>query len=146
MGTLRQIESARRNGSRSRGPATPAGKARSARNAETHGMNGSHVVLATESREAYEAIKADTIAHYLPANEEELEIVADLVDARWRLHRLITMETAALDDAITKQTGAAGATRAALAFSALADNSRGLSLLHRHEGRMRRAVERALTR
>jgi hypothetical protein len=109
-------------------------------------MHGSHVVLATESRHAYEEIKADTIAHYTPANEEELEIVTGLVDARWRLHRLITMETAALDDAIAKQTASTEATRAALAFSSLADRSRGLTLLHRHEGRMRRAIERALTR
>jgi hypothetical protein len=109
-------------------------------------MYGSHVVLASESREAYEAIKADTIAHYQPAGEEELEIVTDLVDARWRLHRLITMETAALDEAISKQAASAAPLRAALAFSSLADTSRGIALLHRQEGRMRRAVERALTR
>jgi hypothetical protein len=90
MATIRQIESARRNGRLSRGPVTAAGKARSSQN-------------------DYE------------------------IDRQRSKPNLTSPE---IDEG----------TRAALAFAKLAQSGSMLSLLSRHEGRLRRTVERTLDR
>jgi hypothetical protein len=152
MATITQIDSARRNGRLSKGPVTAAGKARSSRNALKHGMHSSAVVLNNERGDIYDEVLAGYLAEYKPANRREHDLVEAIVEARWRLNRILTIETAALDYEIDKQrttlTGAEKAakmdegTRAALAFTALAESGATLSLLSRHEGRLRRAIER----
>ena len=154
MATIRQIESARRNGKRSRGPVTLEGKARSSRNALRHGMHSSAVVLNTEDSSAYDALLADYVAEYRPANRRERDLVEVIVDAMWRLNRILTIEAASLDYEIDKQrtepsTRSAAideGTRAALAFARLAESGNTLGLLSRHEGRLRRTIDRAQNR
>ena len=154
MATLRQIDAARRNGRLSRGPVTPERKARSSRNALKHGMHSSAVVLNTEDSSLYDTLLSEYLAEYMPANRRERDLVETIVDAMWRLNRILTIETASLDYEIDKQrkTPTDGVvttdegTRAALAFAKLAEAGNTLGLLSRHEGRLRRAIERSQTR
>jgi hypothetical protein len=150
MATIHQIDAARRNGRRSKGPVSIAGKARSSQNALKHGMHSSAVVLNSEQSEVYDAVLADYIAEYQPANRREQDLVEAVVDARWRLNRILTIESASLDFEIDKQRpehqNIDEGTRAALAFARLAETGSTLSLLSRHEGRLRRTIERALDR
>src|SRR5688572_27513498 len=96
--TNRQIESARINGALSNGPKTEEGKARSSQNSLKHGLNSDRiVVLSNEKQEDYDALRASFLKRFDPRDEVELELVDEMVGARWRLRRIRTMETEAMD-------------------------------------------------
>jgi hypothetical protein len=154
MASISQIEAARRNGSRSSGPVTAEGKARSSQNALKHGMYSKAVVLSNESAELYGKLVDEYLAEYQPASRREQDLVLQIANCAWRLNRVLTMETAALDHRMDKQRAAIAAetdridegTRAAVAFSSLADSSFTLTLLGRCESRLVRTIERAENR
>jgi hypothetical protein len=151
MATIAQIEAARRNGSLSRGPVTPEGKERSVCNAARHGMYSSTVVLNSELPEVFERFSEQVFADYTPETDRERRLVFQIVEGLWRLNRVVCMETAALDYEIDRQRAGLSAkhksldegTRAALAFSHLADNGHALAMFGRYEARQRRVIERA---
>lgn len=151
MATPKQIEAARNNGRRSLGPVTREGKARSSQNALKHGLYSKVVVLRNESAELYGSLVDDYLAEYSPATRREHDLVLHLANCAWRLNRILTMETAALDHRIDKQRQEVAAetvaidegTRAAVAFSSLADTSRTLTMLSRYESRLGRSIERS---
>jgi len=62
-----RAEASRRNGARSRGPTTPEGKARSARNALKHGLRAqTFLVVGDEDPEGFEALEAALAAELAP--------------------------------------------------------------------------------
>lgn len=129
-------ETARRNGARSRGPKTPEGRARSARNATRHGLTAaSAVLLDTESREQFEAFRQSHLLAFAPRNQLEACLVEQFVTACWRLFRVRALETALLEPG-TRQVSAEA--------RALAANPRGLELLWRYESRYGRACQAVL--
>jgi hypothetical protein len=154
MATIRQIEAARRNGSRSSGPVTADGKARSSQNALKHGLYSKAVVLTNESTELYDKLVEEYLAEYQPATRREQDLVLQIASCAWRLNRILTMETAAIDHRMDKQRADIAAetaqidesTRAAVAFTSLADSSFTLTLLGRCESRLVRNIERAENR
>ncbi|MBL8212379.1 MAG: hypothetical protein JNK87_16810 [Bryobacterales bacterium] len=83
----RRAETSPENGAKSKGPKTESGKKRSAANSFKHGLYSRDIVLATESRTEYEALKAEFLDEFTPANLEEHELVIDMVNARWRMRR-----------------------------------------------------------
>ena len=85
-------ETARLNGARSRGPITPAGKARSSRNALRHGLAATQLVLPDESLGAFRRLVRRYNAHFQPTSHIENELVHTMALARWRLQRLATIE------------------------------------------------------
>ncbi|WP_027132754.1 hypothetical protein [Geminicoccus roseus] len=90
-----QIEAARRNGARSRGPATEEGKAASARNALRHGLCAREIrVLAGEDAEAYERLRLAMLDR-CAGDDDPLRICLTelLVDNVWRQFRLSRQET-----------------------------------------------------
>lgn len=151
MSTNRKAEAARRNGAKSHGPATPEGKARSCRNAVTHGLNSKLIVLSTEDSAEFEQLKAEYWDYYKPVSHPECDLVNDIVAARWRLNRLLGLETAAMDvvmedmrDYVDGRTNPVDETgRAYLAFSKLSNNGAVLSQFARYESRLRRTIEKA---
>jgi hypothetical protein len=98
--TPAQVAAARRNGARSRGPATPEGKARSRLNALKHGMRAERLpVLAGEDMEGADAFFARVRADIAPSGEVELGVAEAVAAAWWRAQRADRLEAALLNAA-----------------------------------------------
>jgi hypothetical protein len=83
-----RAEASRRNGAKSRGPATPEGKARTSRNALKHGLcAGHHVVVEGESPEAFAAFEAALVDDLAPAGALQKLLAGRIARAAWRLER-----------------------------------------------------------
>ncbi|MCX6622802.1 MAG: hypothetical protein NTY38_17400, partial [Acidobacteria bacterium] len=104
MRTPAQIEASRRNGARSRGPKTAEGKARSSRNATTHGLTTKFSAMDPEELAAYRSFLAAGIARFQPASESELVLVEQFAVANWLQHRAWALET----DTFNRQINAPG--------------------------------------
>lgn len=84
---------ARANGAKSKGPITPRGKAISSRNATRHGLTSRQIVLPDESADSYLALHRAFVDQFHPQTIVELELVSTMAIARWRLRRLVSVET-----------------------------------------------------
>ena len=92
-----KAETARRNGALSRGPVTPEGRARSARNASRHGICARTLVPADPGEAAALAeLRAAFLARWQPMDAAEAHLVEELVFAAWRQVRLRAVEDAVL--------------------------------------------------
>lgn len=76
------------NSKRSTGPKTAAGKARSARNAATHGLTIGYLVVEESEREAYEEFASQFRAAAQPDGLLETATCQQIVDAAWRLRKI----------------------------------------------------------
>ena len=95
--TLTRAEAARLNGAKSRGPRTPEGKARSARNALKHGLTAqAFALLPGEDAEAYAALLADLTRRYRPADALAAHLVQRLASVMWRQQRADRLEAEVL--------------------------------------------------
>jgi hypothetical protein len=150
--TNRQSDSARINGARSNGPKTDEGKARSSQNSLKHGLNSDRiVVLSNEKQEDYDTLHNSFLKRFDPKDDVELELVNEMVGARWRLRRIRLMETEAMDmrmeehDEFLKERreNPTSRRRQAMAFKSLSDTSQSLNMLSRYETRLQRTYERA---
>jgi len=150
---------ARANGTKSQGPAIPAGRARSSQNARRHGLNthalpSASVVLPTESLDEFHALLNSYLADFAPAGLVETELVEAMVAARWRLRRIATIETTFLGNEIDRLAPYADKSFAAIhrvptsedrlahAFNTIG-NGASLNLLIRYEGTLSRSYARA---
>ena len=83
----------RKNGAKSRGPKTPEGKARSARNALKHGLCARQtVVLGDEDLAAFDALEAALMAELAPQGALQAVLARRIVAATWRLERAERIE------------------------------------------------------
>ena len=87
----------RRNGARSRGPRTTAGKARSSRNALKHGLCAQNIlVLAREDIAAFCSLETALFEELAPAGALQTVLAQRVVSAAWRLLRADRMEAEVL--------------------------------------------------
>ncbi len=93
MASVRQIAANRRNAQKSTGPKTAAGKARAAKNRRSHGFYSADIVLPGENPEEFEALLAELEAEFQPATPTERHLVHTIAACRWRLHRIVRLET-----------------------------------------------------
>jgi len=142
MSSLKRVLSSRANGSRSRGPVTPAGKQASSLNAIRHGLLAKCVVLTNECRENFEILMAQHIDRYRPADDVELSVVEEMAVAFWRMRRAKAIETRLFDDAIHTREPGDEVGRITGAFTDLALSPQ-LALLHRYEARLHHIRQRA---
>jgi hypothetical protein len=149
----KQIEAARQNGLKSRGPVTDRGKSVSSRNSLRHGILANTVVLDSESTDRFLALVASLKREFRPVSEVERALVETMAVCRWRQMRLWGMEKAGLTFEIRKNNGEGtevaaedAPTRAALAFRSLCDGSRAYEVMNRYESRFDRQYNRALER
>ena len=149
MASELRSETARLNGAKSRGPKTPEGKEKSSQNAVTHGFTSqSLLVLACESQSQFDEILNKMMEIYQPANAAEIDLVEEMVAARWRIRRMWGIQTSLMDDEILNQesqSAIAAGNRAymAKAFRYLSDDSRSLQLASRYESRLHRIYNQA---
>src|SRR3954454_22769296 len=95
--TPAQADASRANGARSRGPATPEGKARSALNGTRHGLRGTiFALLPSEDTAAWAAVLDGYLARFRPDDEAELACVERLAACDWREARLLRLEAETL--------------------------------------------------
>ena len=87
--TERRANSARNNGAKSSGPATPEGLNRARNASVTHGIYATEETLkATVDPAAFEALREKYRRCWQPEDEYADDRVDDLVQARWDLNRL----------------------------------------------------------
>ena len=102
MTTNAQIKANGKNAKKSTGPRSEEGKARSAKNALKHGLLARDTVLPGEDPADFDRQLSALEADIQPANSLEFELVRQIADAQWRMHRLTHLETgflaAAVDD------------------------------------------------
>ena len=150
MSSQRKIDSARANGAKSHGPKTDAGRKTSSRNAVTHGLYSKGVVIAKESREQYQEMLDAYIQQFQPIGPVELDLVEEMVAAKWRQRRLWSIETDLIEDQILIQTEKLDKDYSdydphcplSYAYAALAESG-SLPFLTRNESRLERAYFRA---
>ena len=144
MSSQRRIDASRANGALSHGPKTPEGRALSDAARLTHGLTSRRTLVGNESEEDFRALRETYTAYFLP--------VTRFIAARWRLIRITSIETAMLNLEMDRQEPHVkkefeicdAATRVAMAFRALSDDSRALALLNRYESRFRRICDKLL--
>ncbi len=150
--TAAQIEAARANGAKSRGPVTPEGKAVCARNALRHGHLAKMAVVPRESEDAFLELSHDIHAAFQPRDEHERSLVETMVLSSWRRSRCVAMESAALAQQMADHESALEVPTDQLvdpghalylATSTLASGDNAFTLLERYETRHTRAYERA---
>ena len=150
MPSLLRSEAARRNGAKSQGPVTPAGKLKSSQSNLKHGLLADAFIIDGECTDAFTHLHTSLFERLQPEGPIELALVENMVMCRWRQMRLWAMEKSALNHEMRKQAAANQAedkpTRAALAYRALTDETHSLDSLSRYETRFDRQFSRSLQR
>jgi hypothetical protein len=143
MASQSRSDAARATGSKSRGPVTGEGKARSSQNAHKHGLCASFdAALPDDSQEDFDQLLESHEALFRPVNGVECELVRTLAIARWRLRRIPALETAVFNNNIVLAEEIDGIGRLGFVFQELADRSQVLQLLIRYEGSLTRVYDR----
>ena len=90
----KQLAANRANAAKSTGPRTLEGKARSARNARTHGFTAStFVVDRLEELDEIARLKQDAVAVYQPVNSQELFALEQMALAQQTMLRAARLES-----------------------------------------------------
>ncbi len=108
------------------------------------GLTSGLVVLASESMEEFDALRDEYFADYQPQTRAQFNLVDQLVATRWRLNRVISLQSALEDIQIERRQprldkefqGCGGYTGAAIPCRHLCDDSGALASLRRHKARL----------
>ena len=93
MSSAEQIAANRANAQAATGPRTSSGKARSSRNAVTHGLYAEHDFIGLDKREEYLKLRAALRREFAPETAAEHVLVAEILHAKWRLRRCAEVES-----------------------------------------------------
>jgi hypothetical protein len=151
MSSELKSQTARINGAKSRGPVTPEGKARSAANSRRHGLTSS-VLINGESDELFQLLVADFVDQFQPQSAVETDLIEVMAIARWRLRRLLGIETHLFELEMVSRRKQINADfkgvdqegRLAFVFQKMSDTGNSLPLLLRYEGCLNRSYDKAL--
>jgi hypothetical protein len=152
MNKLTRSETSRLNGAKSRGPVTPEGRARSSLNASSHGLTAKTLILRNENEAHFLEIMNASFDYFQPSNQVEVDLISEMVAARWRLRRVWRYETAILDiemDAQAPDFEKRFQTydedmRGGLAFATQVDKSNGLATALRFDIHLSRTYRKSL--
>ena len=96
MTSDRQREANKNNASKSTGPRSAKGKAKSRRNALKHGLTAERLLLPDEDPKEFDALRNDLFDRFEPIDALEGRLVARVTDLLWRLQRIPTYGVALL--------------------------------------------------
>lgn len=94
MSSQQKIDANRANSRKSTGPRTDEGKAVSRNNAFKHGMRSRAIVAPDEDKDQYAQLLHQISQDFQPETDREHFLVKQMAEARWRLGRLKSIETA----------------------------------------------------
>ncbi len=137
----------RKNGARSRGPRSAAGKARSARNAVTHGLRARKLVLLDDENAAeFRAFASALQAELAPEGVLQADLVARIVMASWRARRADKLEAGLLGTYLAAPGRADPDPRATFGTGLIRDNygPRAFATLVRYRGSVLAELFRSL--
>ncbi len=130
---------ARLNGSLSRGPVTPEGKARAALNATRHGLSGRRfALLPDEDPEEFQAFADAVLADLAPRDALEEAEAREAAKGLWRRQRADRLEARIVGAMLEEKED--GSLLPGM------DSVRALGTLLRYIGRIQRDLDRALAR
>ena len=92
--SAKKIAANQANASKSTGPKTVSGKARASKNAIRHGFFSKVLILPGEDAAAFEAMAEQLWSELKPQNVLEELLVKEIIDTKWRLGRLLGVESA----------------------------------------------------
>ena len=133
----------RSNAQRSTGPRTPEGKARSSRNALSHGLTCRTALLPSEDEAAYQQHCRQFFDEYHPQTPTETQLTQELADTSWRLNRVPAFEAELLHRAAHPANEEAAAVNQIMEFD-IVDAHRAIATLSLHSARLSRQFQRAL--
>jgi hypothetical protein len=96
MTSNKQLHANRANATKSTGPRSQAGKARSRLNSWKHGLTAKMLIIVGENADDFDQLRADLMDEYDPQSVLETELVERLAGILWRLRRAPFFEAAIL--------------------------------------------------
>src|SRR5205809_1332049 len=124
MPSSSQKEASRLNGSKSHGPVTAAGKARSSQNALRHGFLCKLVCTGSESEQGLTDIVTEHLLRFGDIDGVEFGMIEEMCVAHWRMRRAWSIEKEWMDQFIETHSNLSGVTQVAAAFAELADTNK----------------------
>jgi len=154
MPSKNRIEAGRRNGALAKGKKSEESRRKCAMNSVRHGLTAKAIVLSNESKEGFEALRKAYYTRFQPADEVESDLVDDMVGARWRIRRAVSLERVTIDlrqdhmmDIAPEDREYRGeppeCVRIMLAYEKEFNDSDTLRLVARYETRLHRTFEKA---
>jgi hypothetical protein len=121
-------------------------------NAASHGLTAKTLILQNENPDHFLEILTAYYEYWKPSNQVEVDLIAEMVAARWRLRRCWRYETALLDIEMDAQSPDFEKrfetfdedVRGGLAFATLVDKSRGLLTAIRYGIHLSRTYRKTL--
>ena len=150
--TEKQRAASRANGTHSRRPVTPQGKAASARNALRHGLCAKTLSLANENPEMLTTLLNDLTGEFQPNTPAERLLIVEMAHAKWHQYRTWLSETSHLNQKMAETATTVTDTfetfdesvRTAIAIDASLQTSHAIELYNRLDARCNRHFHRAL--
>ena len=97
MTSDKQLHANRANATKSPGPRSPAGRARSRLNSRKHGLTAKMLIIVGEDADDFDQLRAELMDEHDPQSLLEYELVERLAGFLWRLRRVPFFEAAILD-------------------------------------------------
>ena len=97
MTSNKQLHANRANATKSTGPRSQAGKARSRLNSRKHGLTAKMLIIVGENADDFDQLRAELMAEHDPQSALECELVERLAGILWRLRRGPFFEAAIID-------------------------------------------------
>ena len=94
MTSAKQIKANQENAQHSSGPTSAAGLKKAALNAISHGLTAQAIILAEREVEPFRLFGEGIINDLAPIGTYEATLVTTIIDARWRIHQIASMEAA----------------------------------------------------
>src|SRR5260370_4583144 len=151
MASNRKRKASRKNALNTRPATNPDLRRKVSLNALQHGFSANTFVLSNEERPLCEELLQGFIQDLQPVNMIEMECIYDMVGAKWRLRRMLSVESDIFDMQMNQQKptvdqrpGFTESSRTAIAFDALANDGNTIPLLIRYQAHLPRTFANAL--